>query len=142
MPGLISKLPDIRMNQNLAHFFRLSLEPQTVGTRSKYPSVCSGYLYEVRLIFFTFMFGGVEHPKQTLTWDYCVRNSKSVLYPLTNESIEMFRETSAALSNSVMLYSNGKDSFVLLHPAQGLWHRSHFKTESLTELCQEISSRV
>jgi sulfate adenylyltransferase subunit 2 len=51
-----------------------------------------------------------------------VISSTSVLQALEDESIEIFRETSAAFRKPVMLYSIGKDSSVLLHLARKAFH--------------------
>ena len=45
----------------------------------------------------------------------------SLLEDLENESIEIFRETAAAFSKPVKLYSIGKDSSVLLHLARNVF---------------------
>ena len=47
-----------------------------------------------------------------------MKSSSHIVSALENEAIEILRETAAAFSNPVLLYSIGKDSTVILHLAR------------------------
>jgi sulfate adenylyltransferase subunit 2 len=51
-----------------------------------------------------------------------MKSASSIVRALEQESIEILRETAAAFSNPVMLYSIGKDSTVILHLARKAFH--------------------
>jgi len=51
-----------------------------------------------------------------------VKSSSHIVSALENEAIEILRETAAAFSNPVLLYSIGKDSTVILHLARKAFH--------------------
>jgi len=51
-----------------------------------------------------------------------MKSSSHIVSALENEAIEIIRETAAAFSNPVLLYSIGKDSTVILHLARKAFH--------------------
>jgi sulfate adenylyltransferase subunit 2 len=51
-----------------------------------------------------------------------MKSSSHIVSALENEAIEILRETAAAFSNPVLLYSIGKDSTVILHLARKAFH--------------------
>lgn len=51
-----------------------------------------------------------------------MKSSSHIVSALENETIEIIRETAAAFSNPVLLYSIGKDSTVILHLARKAFH--------------------
>lgn len=51
-----------------------------------------------------------------------MKSASSIVRALEQESIEILRETAAAFSKPVMLYSIGKDSTVILHLARKAFH--------------------